>query len=1250
MKKDTNNPKPEKISENKIEERDITQELRESYLDYAMSVIVGRALPDVRDGLKPVQRRILWAMWDSGLASSAKSRKSANIVGEVLGRYHPHGDIAVYDALVRMAQDFSMRYLLVAGQGNFGSIDGDSAAAMRYCVSGDTLVLTDKGIMPIVDIAEGTEKSINLKTLNYKGEKVKADKFFNSGKHKVIEIVTEQGYRLKGSRNHPVLCWRLDEFGRPSFHWKLLQDIKPGDCAILSRRGIFGAKDLDLRSFHPVLSRKVKAIQSPSFMNKDLSFLLGALVSEGSFHQQQILFANKDADFYSKVKRIIISQFPGVKLYERKVKGDCWELAIYHQAVVGFLKNIGLTNVRSDKKEIPFSVLRSSEGVIAAFLQGLFEGGGSVVFHRDKRHKGKSLELTYISKSLKLIEQLKVLLLSFGVATTKPHKDKRIACYKLIIAGENNISNFVQKIGFFSNRKRTILLRVSELGRSAMSKTDSIPFLNNYFRGKYKNDFIRRHNLDRYNKLQANRGRLVKILEREDVRLVDWLLKEKYFFNRVKEISSKSEEENVYSLRIKSVCHSFVAGGFINHNTEAKLSKISEELLTDIEKQTVDWTPNYDGTRLEPKVLPSKLPQLLLNGGMGIAVGMATSIPPHNAGEVLEAENYLIENPEASSEDLMKFIQGPDFPTGGVIYGRKAIVEAYAAGRGAINLRGVAEIFEKQIIISEIPYQVNKAELIMKIAELIGEKKIEGIRDIRDESDRDGLRVVIDLKNDAVPQKILNQLYHLTDLEKNFHLNMLALVNGLKPEVLSVRDVLLSHLEHRREVVRRRSEFDLARARERAHILEGLARALLEIDKVIAVIKKSADKEEAHKNLVKIFKLSEAQAGAILEMRLQSLAALEREKIENELKEKKKLIKELEELLKSPKAILKVIKEEIGRLKEKYGDPRKTRVVAVGLREFSDEDLIPEEEAVITLSKEGYIKRLPPQSIKSQQRGGKGIIGSEVSEGDFLTHFISAKSHDNILFFTVKGRAFQTKVYEIPAGSRTAKGRTIQNFLEIPAGETVSAVVAYSTRKEAQSGYLIMATKAGLIKKTSLKEFANVRRNGIIAISLNKGDSLIAAKLSSGKDEVMMTTAKGQAIRFKESNVRSMGRTASGVKGISLKAGDSLTSFDIVSADFKAANLLSMTAKGFAKQTPLKQYKVQGRGGGGVKTAVLTPKTGDLIASKIITDETSLMMISVKGQILRTEIKNVRTTGRSAQGVRVIRLGSGDTLAGLVCF
>lgn len=810
-----------------IRKREITDELQESYLDYAMSVIVSRALPDVRDGLKPVQRRILWAMWDAGLTAQAKFRKSANVVGETLGRYHPHGDISVYDALVRMAQSFSMRYPLVEGQGNFGSIDGDSPAAMRY--------------------------------------------------------------------------------------------------------------------------------------------------------------------------------------------------------------------------------------------------------------------------------------------------------------------------------------------------------------------------------------------------------------------------------------------------TETRLAKIAEEMLGDIEKETVDWAPNYDATRTEPRVLPARLPNLLLNGSLGIAVGMATSIPPHNLNEVADAILYLADNPAATHEELSRFVKGPDFPTGGVIFDAKAIRDAYAAGRGAIICRAKADIEERKnrqfdIVVTEIPYQVNKSELIKKIAELVQNKKIEGIRDIRDESDREGLRIVVELKSDVPPQKILNQLYQHTDLQKDFHLNMIALTDGLEPRLFSLKDILEAYLNYRREVVRRRTEFDLKKAKERAHILEGLVKALANIDRVIALIKKSRSREDAHQNLRLRFKLSDLQATAILEMRLQSLASLERQKVEEELQAKLALIKELELILKSPAKILKIIKDEVLELKRKYGDARRTQVVPSGVGEFKEEDLIPEEDVVIALSAGGYIKRLSPGAFRSQRRGGKGLMASEVAEEDFINHFAVANTHDNILFFTDKGRVFQTKVWEIPAASRVAKGRAIHNFLELPADEKISAIVSYKEtiidkrRGTSEGRYLIMVTKNGLIKRTPLEDFANIRRTGIIAIALKKGDALIGVRLSDGRSEVILTTAGAQSIRFKESQLRPLGRNAAGVSGIKLKKEDEVSGFDIISEGRRGSNarLLVVMVNGFAKQTPLRQYKLQNRGGSGIKTANITPKTGRLVAARVVVEETEILALSAKGQVIRTPLGGVRLTGRAAQGVKIMNLKAGDRLAGVV--
>ncbi len=814
--------KKEKIGS--VKEKEIVEEMKESYLSYAMSVIVSRALPNVRDGLKPVHRRILYSMYEMGLKHSAKFRKSATVVGECLGKFHPHGDLAVYDALVRMAQDFSLRYPLVQGQGNFGSIDGDSAAAQRY--------------------------------------------------------------------------------------------------------------------------------------------------------------------------------------------------------------------------------------------------------------------------------------------------------------------------------------------------------------------------------------------------------------------------------------------------TECRLSAIGEEMLKDIEKETVDFRPNYDATRKEPVVLPSPFPQLLLNGSFGIAVGMATSIPPHNLSEVIDASIYLLENPKAATEDLLQFIKGPDFPTGGSIYGKKDIIAAYSTGKGPILTRGKAEIKEtgnnrSQIIITEIPFQVQKSELVKDFARLVEEKKVDGVKNIRDESDREGMRIVIELKKDTLPGKILNALYKYTPLQKTFYLNMLALADGIQPKVLSLSDVLSLYLSHKKEVVVRRTKFDLRKAKERAHILEGLVIALNNIDEVIKTIKKSANKEDAKKNLVSKFKLSDIQANAILEMKLQNLAKLEREKIEAELKELEKKIKKLKLILESPAKLKEVMKNELLEIKERFGDKRKTRVFSTKPGEIADEDLVANEETVVVLTAGGYIKRMKPAVYKSQNRGGKGVTGINVSGEDTIEHFLTANTHDKLLFFTDSGKVFQCQAWEIPEMSRISKGRGLLNFLEMSRAEKVLSIIPHGKETENGKKFLVMATKRGLVKKTALSAFRNVRRNGLIAIKLNKGDSLNGAAIISPGDEIILTTKKGKAIRFKEKDLREMGRATAGVKGIKLASGDEVIGMDIIpSKKEKGKNnlFLVITENGYGKKTKENQYRLQKRGGTGIKAAKINEKTGEIIFSKILTGgEQDLLVVSKKGQIIRIATSSIPVIGRVSSGVRLMRLKPGDKVASATC-
>ncbi len=686
--------------------------------------------------------------------------------------------------------------------------------------------------------------------------------------------------------------------------------------------------------------------------------------------------------------------------------------------------------------------------------------------------------------------------------------------------------------------------------------------------------------------------------------------------------------------------------------TEAKMARISGELISDLEKETVDWRPNYDGTRKEPIVFPAAVPNILLNGTLGIAVGMATNIPPHNLTEIVDATVHLIENKDATTEDLLTFVKGPDFPTGGIAFGGKDIAHAYANGKGGVVVRGETEIVETkagafQIVITSLPYRVNKAELMLKIAELYHEKKIE-IKGLRDESTRD-IRIVIDLKSGSQPQKVLNYLYKHTQLEDAFHYNTVALVDGV-PQTLSLKGILEEFLTHRQSVVRRRTEFDLRKAEDREHILIGLKKALDNIDRIIKLIRASKDVAVAHAGLRSEFKFSDRQATAILEMRLQKLAGLERKKIEDELAEVQALIKDLKDLLGSPKKIMALIKKELVAAKERYGDARRTKIVKQGATTISVEDLIPEEESMLVLTAGGYVKRIQPSEYKAQRRGGVGVIDLDTKEEDFVTIFLTTSTHSDLLFFTDKGKAYQIKMYDIPEGRRATRGKSIMNFLSLSNEEKVTSILAMEKTNKGKELSLLMVTKAGVAKKVSAENFKDVRRNGLIAIKLDSDDELVSAHFVEKGDEAVLATAKGQSIRFKEADIREMGRGAAGVRAVRLGKGDAVAASDIAKKSYADPELLVISENGFGKKTKLKEYKVQKRGGSGIKTAKVTAKTGDIMIARIVReDDSEVVAISKKSKVIRVGLNEIPALGRQTQGVRIMKLKDGDSIASLVC-
>lgn len=682
--------------------------------------------------------------------------------------------------------------------------------------------------------------------------------------------------------------------------------------------------------------------------------------------------------------------------------------------------------------------------------------------------------------------------------------------------------------------------------------------------------------------------------------------------------------------------------------TEARMAKAGQALLEDIDKETVPFRDNYDGSEQEPEVLPAKLPNLLLNGQIGIAVGMATNIPPHNISEIIDAIVVLIDKPDATLDDLLEHVKGPDFPTGGIVYGKDSIRTAFATGRGGVVVRGVASIEEnkkgtQQIIISEVPYSVNKAGLLEKIADLVRDKKISGIRDLRDETARGVVRIVIDLKKDAYPKKLLNQLFKMTPLQQTFHYNMLALIDGIQPRVLGLQDILQEYIKHRQTVIRKRTEYELRKAKERAHILEGLKIALDNIDEVITIIRASQTTEEAQLNLIKKFKLSEIQARAILAMQLRALAGLERKKIEDELAELIKIINDLESILADEKKILKIIKTELLEMKKQFGDDRRTKVVPQELGKMSDEDLVPDEQVVVTLTSANYIKRSQMAEYKRQGRGGKGRRGMVTREEDVIEHVVNASTHDFLLFFTNKGRVFRLKTYEVPAVGLNAKGVALVNLLQLQPEESVSSVINVSKH---MSGNLLMCTVRGVVKKTPFEQYQNVRQSGLIAINLDAGDELKWIRMTSGDNEVVISTQQGQAIRFHEKDARPMGRVSRGVRGIRLRTGDQVIGMDIVE---EGSSIFVISDQGYGKRTKISQFTAHKRGGVGIRSAVVNKKTGNLIGVKTLTgdDTQEVIIISKNGQTIRLGIKNIPELGRATQGVRIMRLNENDKAVSL---
>lgn len=1218
----------------------IVEEMTGAYLDYSMSVIVSRALPDVRDGLKPVHRRVLYAMDQMGLQSTKAFRKCAGTVGEVLKSYHPHGDVAVYDSLVRMAQPWSMRYPLVLGQGNFGSQDDDPPAAMRYCVTGDTLVVTDNGLIPIGQLSQTGSEDVSVRVLAKDGQTQTASKWWDCGAFPTWRVRTQRGYEITGTANHPLLVAQPQACGgRSILTWKTIAELAVGDSLVLDRSThLWPEQPVDLQSVSSCALHQADAAQHtlPPLLNEDLAFVLGVLLVQGAFAQGVIEWSSPPGDCVRRFLQVWQRVFPTCRLHlceeDAVAPGQkpLLHIQVASQQVIAFLQALGVSEACMQQRQIPQAILRSPRRVVAAFLRGLFEGDGAL------ETSGCSLlRLSLTAGNRLLVHQVQTLLLRFGIVASV-HEDRTRRVDRLLISGRDNLALFSDEIGFAAETKRRILAALLALPTAHTSSRTAGHTLAGYLRIPARGERVQGFATERTDHAVATLPRpAVQAGSSEQLR------GQGYFFECVASIEYAGEQA-VYSVRVDSECHSFVANGFVNHNTEAKLAAISDELLRDIEKQTVDFKPNYDNQTTEPLVLPARLPNLLLNGSTGIAVGMATNIPPHNLSEVCNGIAYLIEHPDATTEDLSRIVRGPDFPTGGVIQGREGIRNMYANGRGRVVVRARTTIEEAErgrmnIIVTELPYQVNKADLVKKIAELARDKKLDGISEIRDESDRQGMRVVIELKRDANPESVLNSLFKYSAMQSAFNANMLALVDQ-QPRILTLKAFLQHYINHREHVLTRRTRYELARAEARQHILQGMKIVLDNLDAVIAAIRESQTTEVATARLQREFALSDEQCKAVLDIRLGRLVALERGKIGEELAEVLHNIRYYRLLLSDINEIRTLIKNDLEELKTKYGDARRSDIAEDEAEEFRTEDLISNEEVVVTLTERGYIKRLPSSTYRAQRRGGRGITGMATREDDAVLQLLVTHSHDSLLFFTDRGRVFQLRAYELPDTSRTAKGEHIINLIGIEQGERVTAVV--SVPKDGSRDYMLVATKKGEVKKTEMSEFEIVRRDGKIAMNLEADDELIGARLAHADDDVLMITARGQAIRFTVRELRAASRISGGVRGIRLAADDTLVSLNIATA---GAELLVVTEHGYGKRTPIDEYPRHNRGGGGVLTARLTEKTGKIAAARVITGHDSdLMIVSAGGVVIRVDVSAIRMLSRTTQGTLIQHLAEGD--------
>jgi DNA gyrase subunit A len=1262
------------LSTPKIIQKNITELMEKSYLDYSMSVITGRALPDIRDGLKPVHRRILFSMDETGNHHDKGYRKSARMVGDVMGKYHPHGDSSIYDAAVRMAQPFSMNELLIDGQGNFGSIDGDSPAAMRYCFAPGTRVMTEKGLVKIENIPSffgftgeslkttpGATVNLNLNCESIDGLR-KTTHWINSGIQKVIKVIAEDGTDVICTPNEPFLV--LDE--SMNVEWKTAGKLNKGDVlCIISKLNVDIKENHKLKEFSYLKqSRANDFLNFPKNMSIDLASWFGFIISEGNFRKNSVAFTNSNLEIINEFSRLTSILFPDVstKTHQMiqgknsfKMSKPCFGISLNSTGLCHYLRDVfEIFKLKSHEQFIPNDIFMGSKSEVSAFLKSLFSGNGSI-----SDYNGYAA-IQYHSKSMQLLSDVKLLLSSyFGITTSTIYNDKNI--YRFSLCGADNIKLFDSEIGFFCLEKSTKLKNAIahfSYNIGSPSRTDIVPFVPlaiiEYAQQEKKisgyslpSSCI---NLTSMHKMPKNRHKLIKWLEDRKNNLnevenpalhrIAKLLSMGYRFSSVKSMEAQKEKSIVYDLTVDKT-HAFTANGFVVHNTELRLTRLSGEIFTDLYKETVQWNKNYDGEQREPEVLTTPFPNLLVNGAEGIAVGMATSIPPHNLAAVIDATIAMLDNPSLDSAGLINIIQGPDFPTGAIVHSLDGFTEAVETGKGRVKIRAVWHEEDrargaKSIVIDELPYQVNKSTLQMKIADLVKEKEIEGITNISDESNKEGIRIVIDIRKEENPETMFSLLCTKTELEVSFNYNCVVLDHGV-PKLLGLKEILSKWIDFRIDVVIKRHQFNLKKAMERLHILSGYILAMNMLDEVIKTIRAAKNTDEAKSNLMTLIQTDIIQTEAILALRLQRLTGMELAAIQKEHKEITSSIKSLNKIIQSRPLIIEIIRNELEDIKNRYGKARQTEIGQglANVAEIVKEDISRRENIIIVLTKNGYIKQLQPSSLN------KIIKGKQNGDDDEISAIYQGSTMDMMLVFDDEGQVYSFKGNQIPEGTPTARGRHINNMIE-GFDKGIAAIVHVPV--EMNQASIVITTSLGQVMRSGVDSYAGAGRKGGLKGMNLLGGKIVDVFLMIAGQHLVLISSSSKLIRFTIDSIReNASRTGEGVRCMKLQEQDKIIGSMVVNPE-ENQSLVCVSNKGIVKRTNVSEYEVKNRDGVGIYAFDLNGKEIKLISAFNGDEKDDLLMISSDNTVSRIAIKDIRENNRSTYGKNLTSLEKGQHL------